>query len=342
MRKLASLRRIADISPIPGADSIEVASVGGWKVVVKKGEFSVGDLAVYCEIDSWIPTEIAPFLSKGNTPREYEGVYGERLKTIKLRGQVSQGLLLKPDIDDTSAFKIGKISFPCVENLDVSEFLGVKRWEPPVPANLSGEVKGIFPKFLRKTDQERVQNLVTELSVWRDAGFTWEVTEKLDGSSMTVYLNREDYGVCSRNLDIKENNDNTYWKVAKESGIIDKLIKLNRNIAIQGELIGEGIQKNRYNIRGHAFYVYDIFDIDTTEYLSPLHRVQLCDNLLLKHVPVVYTHKEFRPSVDDILTSSEGTSKLYNTEREGIVFKCNEVRHSFKAISNKFLLKGGE
>jgi RNA ligase (TIGR02306 family) len=95
MRKLATIRRIADIQPIEGADAIEVATVDGWKVVIKKNEFKVGDLAVYLEIDSWIPHELAPFLSKGQEPREYNGVKGERLRTIKLRGTTSQGLLLK-------------------------------------------------------------------------------------------------------------------------------------------------------------------------------------------------------------------------------------------------------
>lgn len=342
MRKMATLRRVKELSPIPGADAIEVASVDGWKVVVKKGEFSVGDLAVYCEIDSWIPNSIAPFLSRGNTPREYEGIPGERLRSIKLKGQISQGLLLKPDVDEKSALKIGEITFPCEEGYDVSEFLGIKKWEAPVPAQLAGVVKGNFPGFIPKTDQERVQNLVNDLVTWRNSGFTWEVTEKLDGSSMTVYFNRGEMGVCSRNLDLKESDTNTFWLTARKSGILEKLQSLNRNIAIQGELIGEGIQKNRYNVKGHDFFAFDIYDIDTGEYLSPLHRVQMLDNLSIKKVPLISSHKEFRPNVDEILTFAESVSKLHNTEREGIVFKCNESRISFKAISNKFLLKGGE
>jgi RNA ligase (TIGR02306 family) len=94
MRKMATIRVIDAINPIPDADAIEVATVGGWRVVVKRGEFTVGDLAVYCEIDSWIPTELAPFLSKGKEPRVYEGIKGERLRTVSLRKTVSQGLLL--------------------------------------------------------------------------------------------------------------------------------------------------------------------------------------------------------------------------------------------------------
>lgn len=95
MRKLASIRKIDELRPIPGADAIECALVGGWTVVVKKGEFAAGDLAVYCEIDSWIPVDLAPFLVKGKEPREFEGIKGERLRSIKLRKQISQGLLLK-------------------------------------------------------------------------------------------------------------------------------------------------------------------------------------------------------------------------------------------------------
>jgi RNA ligase (TIGR02306 family) len=94
-RKMATIRKIDEIRPIEGADAIEAAVVGGWVVVIKKGEFKAGDLAVYLEIDSWVPHEIAPFLSKGQEPREYNGVKGERLRTVKLRGTTSQGLLLK-------------------------------------------------------------------------------------------------------------------------------------------------------------------------------------------------------------------------------------------------------
>ena len=95
-RKLASIREITEIRPIPDADAIECAIVGGgWPVVVKRGDFSPGDLAVYFEIDSWIPHKLAPFLSKGKKPREYNGVKGERLRSVRLRGALSQGLLLK-------------------------------------------------------------------------------------------------------------------------------------------------------------------------------------------------------------------------------------------------------
>lgn len=94
-RKMATVQQIVSISPIEGADAIEVARVLNWDIVVKKGEFAVGDFAVYFEIDSWIPTALAPFLTKpGHFPKSYNGVEGEKLRTIRLRGALSQGLLL--------------------------------------------------------------------------------------------------------------------------------------------------------------------------------------------------------------------------------------------------------
>ena len=161
-RKMASIRKIDDIRPIEGADAIECAVIGGWTVVVKKGEFQPGDLAVYCEIDSWIPTELAPFLSKGKEPREFNGVKGERLKTMKLRGQISQGLLLP-----LSVFPHSLGSFYTTDKTvgeDVSHWLGIQKWEMAVPAQLAGQVRGNFPSAIPKTDQERCQNLVKEIN----------------------------------------------------------------------------------------------------------------------------------------------------------------------------------
>ena len=186
MRKLATIRKITELNPIPKADAIEVATVDGWKAVVKKGDFKVGDLAIYLEVDSWVPYELAPFLSKDKEPKEYNGVKGERLRTIKLRGQLSQGLLLPIDV----AYDEDPPDYDHVflEGDDVTEILGIQKWERPVPAQLAGLMKGSFPSFIPKTDQERVQNIVSEIASAKELGLEFEVTEKLEGSSMTCYL----------------------------------------------------------------------------------------------------------------------------------------------------------
>jgi RNA ligase (TIGR02306 family) len=336
MRKLATIRKIDALNPIEGADAIECATVGGWKVVVKKGEYNVGDRVVYCEIDSWIPTELAPFLSKGKEPREFEGIKGERLRTIKLRGQLSQGLLLPWTVGggvlDMAQMFAG-------EGDDVSELLGIVKWEMPMNAQLAGMARGNFPSAIPKTDQERAQNLVGEILAAAQAGTQFEITEKLEGSSMTCYLIDGEFGVCSRNLDLKETEGNAFWQVARRDDIEAKM-RIGRNFAIQGELIGPGIQGNIYKLREPEFRVFDVYNIQGGCYLDPADRRELIESMGLKHVPVMYVDKDLGVgSVEEILQWAEGASKLNEKqEREGIVFKEVNGGMSFKAISNKYLL----
>jgi RNA ligase (TIGR02306 family) len=340
MRKLATIRKIDTLTPITGADAIECAHVGGWKVVVKKGEYIAGDLAVYIEIDSWVPTTLAPFLSKGNYPRVYNEVEGERLRTVKLRGQVSQGLLLPLDV---LRGKVSDNDFEYLsdcENMDVTELLSIQKWEPATEF-MSADAKGAFPSQIPKTDQERIQNLSYELEQWKTEGITWEVTEKLEGSSMTAYLIDGEFGVCSRNLNLKPNPDATFWKTAIDAKLEEAMRKFGDNIALQGELVGEGIQGNIYKLKGTHFYVYDIYDIAEGKYFEPIDRRVFCKTYGINHVPVMHANTELLTSVDSLLTLAEGKSVMgmIGCEREGLVFKCNDKEVSFKAISNRYLLK---
>jgi RNA ligase (TIGR02306 family) len=334
MRKMASIRVIDKIEPIEGADAIETALIGGWKVVVKKGEFAVGDLAVYLEIDSWVPTELAPFLSKGKDPREFNGVKGERLRTVKLRGQLSQGLLLNLDtaLPFTNSFQDGD---------DVSEVLNIQKWERPMNAQLAGMARGNFPSLIPKTDQERVQNLVKEIVAANEAGMQFEVTEKLEGSSMTCYLIDGVFGVCSRNLDLKETADNTFWQVARELDIEAKMRDTgpDAQFAIQGELIGPGIQGNIYKLSKPEFHVFDVYNIQAGDYLKPEFRRALIQRMGLTHVPVIHPESQLIWGVEGMLKFADGKSILNSQQdREGIVFKQVDGGMTFKAISNKYLL----
>jgi RNA ligase (TIGR02306 family) len=324
MRKLATIRKILDIHPIPGADAIECVTVDGWKVVAKKGEFQIGQLAIYFEIDSWIPEPVAPFLCKDK--REFNGVPGARLRTIKLRGQISQGLLL-PAHEGAN------------EGDDLTEALGIQKYEAPVSVQLAGVVRGNFPSFIPKTDQERIQNLRGDLARWSLDGGEWEVTEKLDGSSMTAYLFQEEFGVCSRNLDLKDDPANSFWRAAHANGLESVLRASGRNLALQGELIGPGIQGNPYALTEHQFRLFDIYDIDAGRYLTPSERHAFVAENKLPHAPVIGYQDLKWATIDDLLGSAEGKSTLHPVEREGLVFKCVSTETSFKAISNKFLLK---
>lgn len=394
MRKLVSIRKIGDLQPIPGADAIEVASVDGWKLVVKKGEFKVGDNCVYFEIDSFLPESnpIYSFIMRSGV-REFEGVRGHKLRTIKLRGQISQGLALPIHL-----FKGVKCIFDeytCdftevlwADGVEVTDYLGIKKWEPQIPANMVGQVEGMFPSFIRKTDQERCQNIGGKIFGF-DVTYTdfpaenipaevvaelvekgtvidvngklmrvnrpvasrddeYEVTMKMDGSSVTFYHNDGKLGVCSRNLELKineENANNSLVKMFIDSGLHTELSKYG-NIAIQGELMGPGIQGNREGFTETKYFVFDIFDIDAGEYVSPETR-QVTLKLLkdsgvkIEHVPILHKSTTLDAlglhSVDDLLKFAEMPS-LVNPVSEGAVFKRKDGKFSFKAISNLFLI----
>lgn len=329
-RKLATIRRIAEVKSIEGAEFIEAVRVDGWWVVAKKGEFPVDSLAVYMEVDSFVPTEIAHFLTKaGHEPKEFEGVKGERLRTVKLRGHLSQGLLLPISIlPTTTVIEVGN---------DVTELLGVLKWERPISPQLYGQAKGNFPSFLRKTDQERVQNIGRTLEGYINE--TFEVTIKLDGSSCTIFSNGEEDGVCSRNLELKRDENNAFWKIALEYDIHKKIRAYGKNLAVQGELIAPNIQGNYEKVTKPEFYVFDVFDIDKQEYMLPKERQEFCKLLDIPHVPIIDKAFTMVVDVDKLLDMAEGNGMNQGVKREGLVFKHNSSSFSFKAISNSYLLK---
>lgn len=342
-RALASIKAIDSLTSIEGADRIECAHIGGWTVVVKKGEFEAGGLCIYFEIDSWVPHDVAPFLSSGSVDeggyklKYLNDVAGNRLRTKRLKGTLSQGLCLplhsltEEQVDFCQEYDSNDPT-----GCDLTELLGVQLYEKPIPAQLRGTMRGNFPPFIPKTDQERVQNLQHFLTEEASRLDMWEVTEKLDGSSMTVY-NYEGYrGVCSRNIDLKQTDDNAFWATAIREELI---LKVMDGFALQGELCGPGIQGNQYGLTEPTFFLFDIFDIKKQKYLDAFERNRIARSLDIKEVPFL----QYTQMINDIpmlLKEAEGKSFLNDSVREGIVFKStvHTSRH-FKAINNDWLLK---
>lgn len=343
VRHLVTIQRVAALDPIEGADRIEVASILGWKVVVQKGLYQVGDLVVFFEIDSFLP--IKPeyeFLRKSSYRVTKDLGEGFRVKTVKLRGQISQGLLMP----------LHEVMFDTYPNEgdDVTEFLGVRKWEPNASVLLSGNAVGLFPHFIPKTDEPRWQNLSREKDAWADDEFV--ATIKYDGSSMTVYSqyneeNEETYvGVCSRNWEMTDEDNNTYWKVAYDIGLVDALRKMGMNIAFQGELVGPGIQGNPYKYDKQHFIIFNIWDIDGKRYLNYTERHELITaiNLTFKlNLENAYTlHYRVdgvssREMLEQVLAD---IGRVNDQEIEGIVFKSiNHPERSYKYINPNYLLK---
>lgn len=330
MRKLASIQKITAKIPIEGADLIELVRINNWHIVVAKAEnYLIDEEVLFFEIDSFLP--IRPefeFLRKNCYKKMSNDLEGFRLRTIKLRGQYSQGLVLHKNL------------FPECENVhlgeDVTEILGVVKFEPPLPASLEGVALGKLPSFIRKTNEERVQNLVFDQLKKQP----YYVTEKVDGSSATFYVNNSKFGVCSHNLDLKETENNTFWKIARELKLEEILRSQNKNIALQGELYGEGIQGNKYKKQGQTICFFSLFDIDSYQYCSFNELKTFCLTNNLPMVPIIDENFTLPQTVEEMITYANGKSKLNEqSKREGVVLRLLDSSESFKVISNEFLLK---
>lgn len=347
-RKLASIQRISAIEPIEGADLIVCATVLGWKVVVKKDEFHAGDLCVYCEVDSRLPAKPEfEFLAKAKY----------RIKTIKLRGQVSQGICFPVDILPDGDYAVGQ---------DVTEVLGVVKYEPPLPRRtLAGDTKGSFPGYVPKTDEMRIQSVPDLLDELR--GVHCYATVKIDGTSATFCRFDDAIDVCSRGRSVKEhvkykNQDGSegitttvYWRMFRKYHM-DELFKAHNHLAIQGEIAGfwdemnrSAIQGNKLKLKESDLYVYNIFDIKEHRYYDFDEFMKFCAKWRLLNVPVDNYDFVLDHTVEELLKMAEGQYQ-FGGPREGLVIrplvemhsKVLKGRASFKAINNKFLLKHGE
>jgi RNA ligase (TIGR02306 family) len=390
-RQLASIQIIEKLEPIEGADFIERATVLGWHCVVRKGDFKEKDVCIYIEIDAMLPDIPAfEFLKdpKGKIP---EPGFVHRLKTKRLKGQISQGLVmsLKEDFQKwdpkRDLVKVGD---------DVTELIGIKKYEPPVLASLrTGQAKRTFPSFIPRTDEVRVQNIPWIIDAFQSKKVY--VTVKVDGTSVTYYVKDGQFGVCSHNMEWKKpvpepkwrvivlkffaklnsigfgshilntlrkfgylrnwqaNAKNTYWEVADQLQIEQRMRDaiqplIPKNWAIQGEICGPGIQKNRLGLKENCLFNFDVYDIDKRCYLNHADQKVFIDKLGLRRVPEVGVFLFEWKTVDEVLKAAEG--KYDNGHnREGIVIRTVENtdwihlgRGSFKAVNNFYLLEGGD
>lgn len=367
-RKLATVRKIADLQPIPNADRIEVATVDGWQCVVKKGEFKVGDLCIYIEIDSVLPNDI-PYWSF-MADRKF------RVKTIRLRKQISQGLCIPLKKDEAREYvpkelrpsPLGRLYVQ--EGSDVTDELGIEKYLSPSEREsdcvgtpkkkhnwfvkfmtrfswyrkLTKTRSKSFPDWISKTDEERIQNCPWVLTKYADKPMY--VTEKLDGQSATYWYKRKlfggEFGICSRTVRKFEWDGSNWSKVAKMYDIKKKLKSDFRNIAIQGEIVGPKIQGNKLQRSELEFYVFNVYDIDKRRYFNIAELLGFCDCKGLKHVPLLDVDFKLPATVAEMVEYSKGKSTMADVEREGVVVRSHDKSVSFKAVSPDFLLNSGE
>ena len=331
-RALASITRITELTPITGADRIELARVAGWQCVVKKGEFKQGELAVYLEIDA-VPPDREAFAWLWQ-PKGQSGVARPesfRIRTLRLRGTLSQGLLMPITQAGLSGVNEGD---------DVTERLGVNKYEPPAPSGM-GDWRAGFPSLVPKTDEMRVQAVPQVLEELRGQPFV--ATVKMDGTSSTFVMVDGALHACGRNHSIAE-GENLYWYVAKKHALGEVLA--GSSLAIQGEIVGPGVQKNPVGLKDKSLFVFNIYDTRSGEHLSDAELRKFCSAHGLTPVPVAFEGERFDETVDSLLQKAEGTYAGTSNQREGIVIRPVTPmrsttlggRLSFKAISNRYLL----
>lgn len=350
-RALATVEEITELRPIEGADSIEVARVRGWEVVVRIGDFNEGDLVVYFELDSFLPLDDPrfTFLAPRGARKNPEGVEGHVLKTARLRGVYSQGLVMPyRDFEEEILTEGRGVAFLGMNITGAIK--GLEKWDPPIPAELAGSAKGAFPTVFRKTDEERVQNLSWLFEPENvNLGGEWVATEKIDGSSMTVFFSNNENGVASRNWDIEDTSHNSMWKLARELDLHEKMQNwypaqdylVDAEIALQGEIFGPGIQGNPLQVKDVQFRLFTI-QADREELPRNLWPQWALD------IAVPVHNLPYPGTIEEALDQVENLKSLINPQRpvEGVVWRNTEVatfpngaRASWKAISQRYLLK---
>lgn len=358
MRKLASIKIISELHPIKNKDRIELAIIDGWQVIVRKGEYNIGDKTVFIEIDSVLP----------NKP-EFEFLSSEkyRIKTMKLSGVLSQGICFPLSIlPQSTEYDIGD---------DVTDIIGVKKYESNTNNKemretqnnkkfqqaifkflfrykifrdlfLSKKENKGFPNFISKTDEVRCQNIP---HILKNKDIKYIVREKIDGSSITVFLKKNkkrwyqkqtfDFGVCSRNLRIWKEDDGNYWAIVKKynlQNVLKGLIGNNDFVAIQGEVIAHDIQNNKYKVKDVDLFVFNF--IYPNGRIECLEGERILKRYGLKWCPLIKINYILPDTINELLNYSTDKSALSDTLREGIVLRNYEKNISFKVVSPEFLI----
>lgn len=348
MRKLVSIQQVHSIHPIDGADAIEAISVQGWHLVAKKNEFKEGELCVFFEIDSILPDLKTRAELDGREVTENDTIFEFmrprkfRVKTIKLKGQISQGLAfpihLLPQLDGMTL----------EEDMDLTDILDVRKYDPQEESLITG-IGTSFKEGLSKTDETRVQNLQKGLNLL--VGKDCYITEKLEGSSTTFYLMDDVFGVCSRNIDIEPNPDklDERWKLALKFDI-EKLMRAYNekyqigDFALQAEMIGPAIQGNIYSLDEREFRIFSLFKVKEQQYSTYSELKHFIEESKLSLVPILNENFKLTNSIDDLVELSIGNSALAKRSREGIIIRTKEYTEygtifSCKAINPNYLLK---
>jgi RNA ligase (TIGR02306 family) len=313
MNDLATIQKVINVRKHPNADALDLVQVLGWQVVTKRDEFKEGDLVVYIAIDTVVP-ERAEF--------EFLRDKKFRIKPVRLRGEESAGICFPLTILN------GNSAYGAIEGLDVTETLGVIHYEKPMPAELAGMAHGGLPGFLIMTDEKNLRTYPEAVpELW---GRPYYITQKDDGSSGTFFIRNGEFGVTSRQIHLKESETNGFWRMARKYDI-EKHLRTqfpDVDIAIQGEVVGPGVQGNKLGLKEMEFHFFNLFEIVSRRYLEYGALCNFAGQTGIPMVKVIEEGSAFHYTLEELVKLSLQQTYLLDGGKtnpaEGIVIRPKE------------------
>ena len=314
MHDLAVVSTIDAIRPIEGRDRIEMATIENYNSIVVKGEYKVGDPAVYVFYDSILPADNPDF--EFLRTRCYSAkLDGYRIRPLKMGGEISEGLVLP-----LSVLPAGKEYY---KGDIVTDDLRIRLYEPPEEA-MPANVIGGYPTLIPKSDEENIEKVFEFREQWKDIEFY--ITEKIDGTAGTwIYDTKTNtMRTFSHNWEVGETG---IWFVAAwNEGLQERMAEYCKahgfvSLVLQGEVVAPSVQKNIYGELMPSIYIYGMMTIEGRRYgFSEL--VEACREMDLKMVPVLEKSAYLPETLDQLLKASEGKSVLADVPREGVVWRA--------------------
>ena len=339
-RKLASVQKITSITPLETKNKVQKATLLGWNVLVEANKYNEGEKVIYFEADALLPAK--KNWTKGIKPKNLI------IKSSKQYKNVFHGAIMKLD----TLLKVENFNLKLEdlnEGFDLTEIMEITKYEQDPEIALKEQEKKFPSDIIEKSDEIRLQSNPKYLEMFE--GKEFYSTLKYDGSSGTFLIHPETkkFMVCSRNqnIDINEKK-NIYWDVANKYDIKTKLEKFEGKYAIQGEIYGPKINKNRLEQKDINIAIFTIKNIKDNYYVDFKELVQVCKDMELPMVEVIEEGVFKYKTVEEMVEKSKGLYPGTKYPREGLVYRLKEnwnkdkVRASFKVINDDYLVGGAK
>lgn len=323
--KLATIQRVKNVRVHPNADSLDLCDILGWTCVIKHGEFKENELVVYISIDTILPEKPEfEFLRNKNF----------RIKPIKLRGQISNGIVFSTSIiNDSIIIK---------EGMDVTSWINVQKYEKPIPTQLAGKIVGQRPSFIAKTDELNLRSYPQLVEAMKE--LPYYISRKDDGSSASYFLKNGEFGVCSRNLQLLKDETNSFWKMVDKYNI-EKFLRdlFNYDICLQAELVGPGINKNRLGLIELELHAFNLIDLRNGMLQSSYQLTNFCGLTKIPMVTIIKEGESFDYELRELVSLTNAQKYPNGSFAEGIVvrpkvYTYNTMeRMAWNALSGKIV-----